>query len=74
MKEITYEEALKIAKKYKSAINCCTEYNNAYMFSFDANTDGGDAPIVVMKRSGAVRNMIEYAVESGNEFIRTFDV
>ena len=44
------------------------------MFSFDANTDGGDAPIVVMKRSGAVRNMIEYAVESGNEFIRTFDV
>lgn len=71
---LTYEEALAIAKKKKSKINYCTEYNNAYAFSFDDDTDGGDMPIVVMKNGGKVMGIVEYAILAGNDFVRSFAV
>lgn len=73
---LTYEQALDIAKSKKSKINYCTEYNNAYAFSYDAGeaSKGGDSPIVIMKDTGAALNYIAYAVKDGNEFVKEFEV
>lgn len=73
---LTYEEALAIAKSKKSKINYCTEYNNAYAFSYDTGerSVGGDSPVVIMKDDGAALNFIAYAVKDGNEFVREFEV
>lgn len=73
---LTYEQALDIAKSKKSKINYCTEYNNAYVFSYDTGekTVGGESPIVVMKETGETLNFIAYAVKDGNEFVKEFEV
>lgn len=73
---LTYEQALDIAKSKKSKINYCTEYNNAYVFSYDTSekTVGGESPIVVMKETGETLNFIAYAVKDGNEFVKEFEV
>ncbi len=53
---IGYDEALRIAKGRKKEIDECTEYENAFVFSFtgDAGYIGGygHTPVVVMKEDG----------------------
>lgn len=73
---LTYDEALALARSKKSKINCGSEYNNAYVFSYDSGerTVGGDSPIVIMKDTGEALNFMTYAVRSGNKFIKDFDV
>lgn len=74
--EIAYRQALDIARSKKSKINYCTEYNNAYVFSYDAgeHSKGGDSPIVIMKDTGEALDFISYAVKDGNEILREFEV
>ena len=73
---MTYAQALDIARSKKAKINYCTEYNNAYVFSYDTgeHSKGGDSPIVIMKDTGEVLNFISYAVRGGNEIVREFEV
>lgn len=73
---ITYEEALSIARKYKTHINLCTEYTNAYSFEFDTGfeTFGGNEPIVVLKENGRVMKQIEYAITGNKSVVRAFAV
>ena len=75
-KEIDYKQALAIARGKKARINYCTEYNNAYVFSYDTgeHSKGGDSPIVIMKDTGAALNFISYAVRDGNKIVREFEV
>lgn len=74
--DMDYAQALAIARSKKARINYCTEYNNAYVFSYDTgeHSKGGDSPIVIMKDTGAALNFISYAVKDGNEIVREFKV
>lgn len=74
--DMDYAQALAIARGKKATINYCTEYNNAYVFSYDTgeHSKGGDSPIVIMKDTGAALNFISYAVRDGNEIVREFEV
>ena len=58
---ITYEEALKIARKLKHGIDCYSECKVAYIFrnSKDPDSDGGDGPCVVLKDTGEAVNYLE---------------
>ena len=75
---ITYEEALTIAKHNKDEIDNCTEYDNAYVFSFsgDSNYIGGygHTPIVIMKEDGRLSSMPELVVSGTGDEIRSFTV
>lgn len=73
---LTYEEALEKARIVKPRINYCVEYTSAYSFGFDVdnNTEGGDAPVVIMKDDGRVMNQLDYAITPNKEIIRTFDI
>lgn len=68
---LSFEEALAIAREKKEKINHCVEYSNAYMFSYDtgADSDGGDAPIVVMKEDGQTMGMSAYMWTPDKEFV-----
>lgn len=74
--DMDYAQALAIARGKKAKINYCTEYNNAYVFSYytGEHSKGGDSPIVIMKDTGAALNFISYAVKDGNEIVREFEV
>lgn len=74
--DMAYAQALDIARSKKAKINYCTEYNNAYVFSYDTGeqSKGGDSPIVIMKDTGEALNFISYAVRDGNEIVREFEV
>ncbi len=64
---IEYSEAKKIALTRRSDLNGCFEYQNAYVFSSSADAGyigGMHSPIVVMKKDGAVVDMIRL-VNSG---------
>ena len=75
---ITYEEALEIAKHNKDEIDNCTEYENAYVFSFsgDSNYIGGygHTPIVIMKEDGRLSSMPELIVNGTGNEMRSFTV
>lgn len=73
---ISYNEALSIAREYKSRINHCIEYSNAYSFEYDTGekNDGGDEPIVILKENGQVMKQIEYTVTANKSFVRDFKV
>ena len=73
---LTYEEALRKAKTVKSKINYCVEYTNAYSFGFKVggDTEGGDAPVVIMKDDGRALNLLAYALTPGKELVREFEV
>lgn len=73
---LTLKEALAIAKSKKGRINHCVEYTNAYMFSWDTGeeTDGGDAPIVVMKETGETMNMSAYIWTPDKEYVGEHEI
>lgn len=71
---LTMSEALAIARKHKSVIDCGVEYSDAFMFGVDSLNDGGDMPIVVMKSTGEVQNMVDYVASHRVDLIRTFSV
>lgn len=74
---LTYEEAYAIAKRTKSRINYCIEYNNAYEFGYDDGQmhKGGESPVAVMKETGEALNFISYAImPGGGKIIREFEV
>lgn len=62
---ITYEEAYEKAKKVKSDIDFCTEYDNAYMFETDLSylaedeylIGGLEMPTIILKENGDIVNM-----------------
>lgn len=68
---LTFGECLAIARKKKQRINHCVEYTNAYMFSFEESeeTIGGETPIVVLKETGEIMNMVEYMWTPDKEYI-----
>lgn len=76
---ITLEEAIKIAKEFRSDIIHGMEDNNAFIFSEHVDEDTiGPQPVVVMKDTGEVMLMPEYVARgkcrgSGN-VIREFDI
>lgn len=71
---LTISEALAIARKHKSVIDSGVEYSDAFMFGVDSLNDGGDMPIVVMKSTGEVHNMVDYVASHRVDFIRAFSV
>ena len=71
---MTISEALAIARKHKSVIDSGVEYSDAFMFGVDFLNDGGDMPIVVMKSTGEVQNMVDYVASHRVDFIRAFSV
>lgn len=71
---LTISEALAIARKHKSVIDSGVEYSDAFMFGVDSLNDGGDMPIVVMKSTGEVQNMVDYVASHRVDFIRAFSV
>ena len=71
---LTISEALAIARKHKSVIDSGVEYSDAFMFGVDSLNDGGDMPIVVMKSTGEVQNMVDYVASHRVDFMRAFSV
>lgn len=76
--EITFEQALEIAKSLMSRFNTCTEYDNAYSFWYDwgeIRYGGIGAPCVIMKADGRAIGMSLYVIEyGGGDIIRKFPV
>lgn len=75
---ITYEEAFEIAKERKDQIDNCTEYENAYVFSYtgDGNCRGGygRTPVVIMKENGRIATLPELIARGTGEEIRSFNI
>ena len=59
--KLTFEEAYEKAKALRADITDCTEYEDYYVFGSenDENSDGGDGPCVILKRSGEAINFLE---------------
>lgn len=76
---ITYEQALKIAKKNKPSIDHAMEYNNCFVFSskLDAFSFGA-TPVVIIKETGEAVNYLVFVDElsqnAGDEPIKEFDL
>ena len=72
--EISYEEALNIAKQHKDNIDTCLEYERGFVFSStedDKYVGGwGHEPVCVMK-DGQVMNMITFIDSHPGEQIGT---
>ncbi len=66
---ITYDEAYKIAKEKKEAINKVIEYENGYVFCHteDAKWDGGagHVPVVILKADGKAVTMPYFLFQVG---------
>lgn len=74
---MTYEKALKKAKKLKPNIDNCMEYSDAFVFGSHADdmNFGGDGPVVILKKNGKAINMVDYLDGSADaELIKTFDL
>lgn len=75
---ITYEEAFEIAKQLKKNIDCCTEYENGFLFACydDANYEGGagHTPVVILKKDGRAVNMPYFVLRGTGAEIRSFDI
>lgn len=75
---ITYEEAYRKAKELKPNTNCCTEYENGYMFGSteDEGYRGGrgHTPCVILKKNGKAIPMNEFVISGTGEMIREFDI
>lgn len=68
---MTYEQAMKKAKKLNPAVDTCTEYTDAYVFSQTHDVSfGGDGPVAVMKESGKALNMADYLDSSDGEVVK----
>ena len=62
---ITYEEAKKIALKYKSDVDQCEEFEDAYIFSNKKKERGtafGFSHIVILKENGNAISMASYNI------------
>lgn len=59
---ISYDEALKKAKKLKPNIDYCAEFENAYMFAAEAERYdiGGDGPVFILKNDGSAIGSTAY--------------
>ena len=77
-KEITFDEALGIAKEHMSRFNSCTEYENAYSFWYDwgeIRYGGEGSPCVVLKKDGKAVDMPIYIMRyGGGEIVRSIPV
>ena len=75
---IGYDEALQIAKDRKEKIDECTEYENAFVFSYtgDAGYVGGygHTPVTVMKDGKYMYGITALLDGSVGEEIRSFPV
>ena len=60
--DITYSEALEIAKKHRPEVDTCTEQEDMFVFSYskDVPADGWPQPIVVMKDDGRAMPFVTY--------------
>jgi len=66
--QITFEEALEIARELKPDIDHCTEYEHGFLFSKLGETDLSDPSVVVLKEDGRAVNQLWYQVTFGYEF------
>lgn len=59
---ISYDEALKKAKKLKPSSDYCVEFENAYMFAAEAERYdiGGDGPVFILKDDGSAIGSTAY--------------
>lgn len=58
---ISFEEALRMAVRCWDEVDYVTEYEDAYVFSrYDDMSFGGNSPVVVMKATGEVINLVAY--------------
>ena len=77
-KEITFDEALEIAKEHMSQFNTCNEYTNAYSFSYDwgeIRYGGIGSPCMIMKADGKAVDMPIYIMRyGGGEIVRSIPV
>ena len=76
--DITYDEALKIAREHKDNINNCIEYETGYVFGTreDSNYIGGygHTPVVILKADGTITSMPEFTDMDRGEILREFTV
>ena len=75
---ISFEEAYKKAKQYKSNINNCTEYENGYVFG-SSEDDGyiggiGHTPVVILKKSAEAIPMNMFIIDGTGKKIRDIDI
>lgn len=74
---ITFEEAYKIAKNFKSNIDNCTEYENGWVFSCydDDNYIGGwgHTPVVIL-RNGQKTILPEFVCNGTGKELCHFDL
>ncbi len=62
---ISFNEALGLAKKLRSDIDYCIEYEDAFIFSLEDDCSiGGNGPVVVLKADGECINMTAYIDET----------
>ncbi len=73
---MTYEEALKKAKKLKPNIDACEEYNDAWMFKCKAEEwdIGGAGACIILKENGKALNQVDYYDLYEAKHIRGFDI
>ena len=74
---ISFKKALRIAKRVKPNVDCCTEMTDAYLFgcSKDDWAMTGEGPVAVLKDGGEVYDLATYrAISRFAREIRTYDL
>lgn len=63
--------AVETAKAYRNDVNCCQEYERAFVFfnTEDQPTDGGNSPVAILKSNGEAVQLSSCHASLG-EFIR----
>lgn len=72
---ITLEQAKQKATRLSRDVNRCTEYDDAFVFSNEETSFGGNEPVVILKKDGQVVGMTVYLdmKESTVYFIKEVD-
>lgn len=63
---ISFEDARTKAKRLNPQMDSCFEYENGYVFSDSRREEtigGGDAPVVILKKSGKAVSMPVFVLE-----------
>ena len=73
---IEYDEALEIARKLKTNIDACDEYETAFVFKAKADefTIGGDGPCCVLKKDGKAVGMTAFIDGYASKLLREIEV
>ncbi len=74
--KVSFDDALKIARKLKKNIDGCDEYDKGYMFksSADELTIGGEGACCVLKDTGKAVNQTEFYDTYKPQFIKSIEI